>query len=92
MTSLCIVLYLPQCYHDIFTASSISWSFLHRTGINDTSGIGGKFATGVVDTTVVRLDMKISPQICEKIRNYPNAIIRGSGEDDSRKKPEAKIS
>jgi hypothetical protein len=39
---------------------------------------------------VVHLDLQISPRIFEKIRNDPNAIIRGLGEDDSRKKPEAK--
>ncbi len=55
---------------------------LFATGINDTSGIGGKFATGVVDTgddlppvsnlplvsliPVVHLDLQISPLIFEK--------------------------
>ncbi len=63
---------------------------LFATGINDTSGIGGKFAAGVVDT-VVHLDLQISPRIFEKNRNDPNTtIIRGLEEDDSRKKPEAK--
>jgi hypothetical protein len=50
---------------------------------------GSKFATGVVDTAV-HLDLRISPRIFEKIRNDPNVIIRGSGEGDSWKKPEAK--
>ncbi len=31
-------------------------------------------------TPVVHLDLRISPQIFEKIRNYPNVIIRGLGE------------
>jgi hypothetical protein len=39
---------------------------------------------------VVYLDLQISPRVFEKIWNVPNAIIRGLGEDDSRKKPEAK--
>ncbi len=66
-------------------------------GVVDT---GGKFAAGVVDTgsnlplvsltPVVHLDLRISPQIFGKIRNDPNVIIRGLGEDDSWKKPEAK--
>jgi hypothetical protein len=49
---------------------------------------GGKFATGVVDTggtPVVNLDLQISPQIFEKIRNDSNVIIRGLGEGDSSK-------
>jgi hypothetical protein len=40
-----------------------------ETGINNTSGIGGKFAAGVVDY----------PQIFEKTLNDPYAIIRGLG-------------
>jgi hypothetical protein len=64
------------------------------------------FAAGVVDTgsklpplsttppvsliPVVHLDLQISSRIFEKILNDPNAIIRGLGEDHSRKKPEAK--
>jgi hypothetical protein len=39
---------------------------------------------------VVHLDLRISPRIFEKIRNDPNVIIRGLGEGDSCKKPEAK--
>jgi hypothetical protein len=39
---------------------------------------------------VVHLDLQISPRIFEKIRNDPNVIIRGLGEGDSWKKPEAK--
>ncbi len=31
---------------------------------------------------VVHLDLRISPRIFEKIRNYPNVTFRGSGEDD----------
>jgi hypothetical protein len=34
-------------------------------------------------TPVVHLDLRISPLIFEKIRNDPNVIIRGLGEDDS---------
>ncbi len=66
-------------------------------GVVDT---GGKFAAGVVDTVgnlppvsltpMVLLDLRISPRIFEKIRNDPNVIIRGLGEGDSLKKPEAK--
>jgi hypothetical protein len=41
-------------------------------------------------TPVVHLGLRISPQIFEKIRNDPNVIIRGLGEGDSCKKPEAK--
>ncbi len=37
---------------------------------------------------VVHLDLQISPLIFEKIWNGPNAIIRGLGEDYSRKKPD----
>ena len=39
---------------------------------------------------VVNLELRISPRIFEKIRNSANVIIRGLGETDSRKKPEAK--
>ncbi len=38
----------------------------------------------------LHLDLRISPRIFEKIRNDPNVIIRGLGEGDSWKKPEAK--
>ncbi len=41
-------------------------------------------------TPVANLELRISPRIFEKIQNGPNGIIRGSGETDSRKKPEAK--
>jgi hypothetical protein len=44
----------------------------------------------VSTTPVVHLDLRISPRIFEKIRNDPNVIIRGLGEGDSWKKPEAK--
>jgi hypothetical protein len=54
------------------------------TGINDT---GGKFE-GFFHFP--NLELRISPRIFEKIRNDPNGIIRGLGETDSRKKPEAK--
>jgi hypothetical protein len=58
-----------------------------------------KFAAGVIDTgslppmsltSVVHLDLRISPQIFEKILNGPNAKLWGWGETDSSKKPEAK--
>jgi hypothetical protein len=54
-------------------------------------GTDGKFATGVVGTDGA-LDLRISPQIFEKIRNKPTFIFRSVGEHDSLKKPEAKIS
>jgi hypothetical protein len=41
-------------------------------------------------TPVANLELRISPRIFEKIRNGPDGIIRGLGETDSRKKPEAK--
>ena len=41
-------------------------------------------------TPVANLELRISPRIFEKIRNSANVIIRGLGETDSRKKPEAK--
>ncbi len=41
-------------------------------------------------TPVANLELRISPRISEKIRNHRNGIIRGLGETDSRKKPEAK--
>jgi hypothetical protein len=41
-------------------------------------------------TPVANLELRISPRIFEKIRNSPKVIIRGLGETDSRKKPEAK--
>jgi hypothetical protein len=34
--------------------------------------------------------LRISPRIFEKIQNDPNVIIRGLGQGDSWKKPEAK--
>ncbi len=41
-------------------------------------------------TPVANPEMRIFSGIFEKIRNDPNGIIRGFGETDSRKKPEAK--
>jgi hypothetical protein len=35
---------------------------------------------------MIPVDLKISPRIFEKVGNDPNDIIRGLGEDDSRKK------
>jgi hypothetical protein len=78
-----------------FTAGVIDTGGKFSAGVVET---GGKFAAGVVDTggnlppvsltpvsstPVVHLDLRISPRIFEKIRNDPNVIIRGSGEDDS---------
>jgi hypothetical protein len=40
---------------------------------------------------MVQLDLRISPRIFEKICNETYIIFRGLGEDDSWKKPEAKI-
>ncbi len=42
--------------------------------------------------TVVHLHLQISPRVFGKIRNDPNVIFGGLGEDDSWKKPEAKTS
>ncbi len=41
---------------------------------------------------VVYLDLRISPRIFQIIQNYPKVIFRGLGEDESCKKPVAKIS
>jgi hypothetical protein len=48
----------------------------------DVVDTGGKFATSAL-ITVVHLDLRISPRILDKIRNDPNVIFRGFGEDDS---------
>ncbi len=50
---------------------------------------GGKFAAGVVDTSG-NLPPVTTPVVHLDLRNDPNVIIRGLGEGDSRKKPEAK--
>jgi hypothetical protein len=34
-------------------------------------------------TSVVHIELRISPRIFEKIRNGPNGILRGLGETDS---------
>jgi hypothetical protein len=34
-------------------------------------------------TPVANLELRISPRIFEKIRNYPNGILMGLGETDS---------
>ncbi len=44
----------------------------------------------VSTTPVANLELRISPRMSEKIQKNPNGIIRGLGETDSRKKPEAK--
>ncbi len=56
------------------------------TGVNNTRGTGGKKLPPVSLTPVAHLDLRIFPQIFEKIRNDPNVIIRGLGEGDSWKK------
>ncbi len=64
-------------------------------GINDTSGIGGNFATGVIDTRgrwCCTLTCKYLCEFSQKIWNDPNATIRGLGEDDSQKNQKQKIS
>ncbi len=43
-------------------------------------------------TPVVHLEMRISPQILEKIWNGPNGILKGLGETDSWKNHKLKIS
>ncbi len=45
----------------------------------------------VSTTPAANLELWISPRIFENIRNGPNGIIRGLGETDSWRKPEAKI-
>jgi hypothetical protein len=55
-------------------------------GVVDTSG---KFATCAVDTAGASWLANISTNF-DKIWNDPNVILRGLGEDDSWKKPEAK--
>ena len=67
--------------------------FPFATGVADT---GGKFAAGVIDTggylppvsltPVANLELRISPQIFEKIRNGPHGILRGLGETDQKSK------
>ncbi len=42
----------------------------------------------VSTTPMVHLELRISPQIFEEIRNGPIGILRGLGETDSWKKPE----
>ncbi len=51
------------------------------------------FHLPLVSTTPVgHLELGISPQICEKIWNCPNGILRGLGETDSWKNHKSKIS
>jgi hypothetical protein len=40
-------------------------------------------------TPVVHLELRIFPQIFEKVQNGPNGIFRGLGETKSWKKPES---
>ncbi len=44
----------------------------------------------VLLTRAVHLELRISPQIFEKIWNGPNDIIKGLGETDPYRKPEVK--
>jgi hypothetical protein len=59
------------------------------TGINDTGWWLPVSLTPVANLPpvslipVVHLELRISPQIFEKIRNGPNGVLRGLGETDS---------
>ncbi len=44
------------------------------------------FVANFPPVSMIPVDLKISPRIFEKVGNDPNDIIRGLGEDDSRKK------
>ncbi len=82
--SLTLVANLPQ---ESTTLAKLLAKF--AAGVVDT---GGKFATGVV-YTVVHLDLRISPWICEKIWNDPNGILWGWGGNwFMKKKQKQKIS
>ncbi len=72
-----------------FAAGVVDTGGKFATGINNTSSIGGKFAAGVVDTGGAPWLANISANFW-KIWNDPIAILRGLGEDDSRKKSEVK--
>jgi hypothetical protein len=81
-------------------AVGVGYRWRIATGVIDT---GGKFAAGVFETgeklaaNVVDtgdapwLANTVSPRIFENIWNDPNAIIRGLGEDDSRKNQKQNI-
>ncbi len=58
---------------------------LFATGINDTSGIGGKFAAGVIDT-----GGKFATGVVDTFVNTSGKFAADVVEDDSRKKLEAK--
>jgi hypothetical protein len=61
-----------------FTAGVVDTGGKFATGVINTGDTGKKFATGVL-----RLDLRISPQILDKIQNGPNVIFRSLGKDDS---------
>jgi hypothetical protein len=60
--------------------------------LTTTALLVAKFSAGVVDTggkllpvlliSVVNLVLRISPRIFSEIRNYPNVIFRGLGEEN----------
>jgi hypothetical protein len=95
----------PVANFSTIFASVIDTGGKFAAGVNDTGGKGkGKnlymltLLPKGVQTKLLKffclkvfsIELRISPRIFEKIRNGPNVIIRGLGETDSRKKPEAK--
>ncbi len=70
--------------YPVFATGVIDTSGKFAAVISNTSGIGGKFAAGVVDTGGAPWHANISVNFW-KIRKDPNAIIRGLGEDDYEK-------
>jgi hypothetical protein len=77
-----------HCSHYLPPVSTTQGELVAKfaAGVVDT---GGKFAAGVVDTGGAPWLANI-PRIFEKNRNDSNVIIRGLGEGDSWRKPEAK--
>jgi hypothetical protein len=91
----------------LFANSVVDTGGKFAAGINDTSGIGGKLPpvslipvanlppvslTSVANLPPVHLGLQLSRKFSNKIQNDLNAIIRGLGEDDSRKKTRSKKS
>jgi hypothetical protein len=78
-----------------FTAGVVNTGGKFAISVVDTSG---KFAAGIISLKLVAnlpmvsliLVVHLDFQILKKIWNDPNVIYRDTGEDDSRKKPEAK--
>ncbi len=71
-------------YNGFEGSLQISLSLSGTTGINNTSGTGGKFtAGGVALIPVVHLDLRIFLRIFKKISNDPYVIFIGLEEDDS---------